>query len=188
MKKMNTNVALKNTKKREFIENHLDWNYFVNEVSKVFKLSKKEREEFGNSATAKIIATIPFEANCNTPERTAIANLSLYMVEKRGFQKYCAHLKEDDCELMKRLEFISSFDGGNRFIIEHGMYILALIMLEGYNQSAVKDKINNIYNPIASGAWKYTKMKNLITEKLSKTQNKVLDDLANELYATGGSW
>ena len=56
----------------------------------------------------------------------------------QGFQKYCAHNVSDDDDIFNRLAFISTFEGGNKEIIHHGMNILALIMLEGYKKSAQK--------------------------------------------------
>ena len=185
---MKADLAFWNDEVQESPAKKMDWNYFVNEVSRVFTLSKKEQKEFKNSVTAKIIATIPFAANCNMPERTATAHLCLYMAEKRGFQEYCAHLPDDDKTLLTRLDFISTFDGGDQQILEHGMYILALIMLEGYKCSATKDTFKNIYNPIASGAWNYEEKKNEILNILKKTKNEELDDLAEEVSASSRGW
>lgn len=64
-----------------------EWNYLVNEVSEVFKFDEKEKHQFENSNTAKLIATIPFVAECNEPERTAIAHLCLYVAEKKRISK-----------------------------------------------------------------------------------------------------
>ena len=145
-----------------------EWNYLVNEVSKVFRFDEKEKLQFENSNTAKIIASIPFEAECNEPERTAIAHLCLYVAEIRGFQKYCSHLPSDDSDIFNRLAFISTFEGGNKEIINHGMNILALIMLEGYKISIKKDRNNNMYNPILSGEWNYQSIKNKLLWEINK--------------------
>ena len=153
------------------------WDSFVTQISKVFRLTKEEENNFKNSITAKIIATIPFVAGCKDAERTAIAHLSLYMVEKQGFQDYCCHLPSDDDNLLERLSFISTFEGGNQLVIEHGMYILALIMIEGYKHSAKKDIKYGIYNPIANGKWHYTTKKNEILTVLKKFPCEELDSL-----------
>lgn len=153
------------------------WNYLVNEITNVFSLSQKETEKLLNSSTAKIIATIPFIANCVEPERTAIAHLTLYLAEIKGFQKYCAHLPSDDKDIYNRLAFISTFEGGNHKIIEHGMNILALIMLEGYKESSEQDKKNNIYIPIVSKKWDYQIIKNQILLKLSEIEVPQLDNI-----------
>ena len=146
----NTNLASKEEKK----EWHLsEWYYIVNETAKVFRLEESEKAELYNSITARIIATIPFAAKCIDAERTAIAHIGLYLMEKKGYQKYCTHTPSDDEDVFKRLAFISTFEGGDEKIIRHGMTMLAIIMVEGYKRSEKKDIHNGIYNPIASGKW-----------------------------------
>lgn len=171
---MKTNLAYQNS-----IEewNLPIWDYLVKEITTVFSLSLQESEKLANSKTAKIIASLPFVANCIEPERTAIAHLVLYMAEIKGFQQYCAHVSSDDKMLLRRLDFISTFEGGDQKIIEHGMYMLALIMLEGYKKSSKKDAKMNIYNPLVSGTWNYQKEKNKIITKLSETEVPKLDNL-----------
>lgn len=168
----NTNLAYANS---EYIWNLPEWDYFVNEITKVFGLTKEEKEKFENSNTAKIIATIPFEAGCNEPERTAIAHLCIYMAEIRGFQKHFAHLPSDDFDIYNRLAFISTFDGGDKNIIKHGMDILAYIMIEGYKKSEAEDLQNNIYNPFVSGNWDYKELKNHILLEVNKMYVSNLD-------------
>lgn len=87
-----------------------EWNYFVSELQKVFKLTKDETYHIENSITAKIIATIPYAANCREPERIAI----------------------------------SHFDDGDEKIINEGLTILALIMIEGYNHSGLYPELSDI--------------------------------------------
>lgn len=162
------------------------WSYLLTEISKVFSLNSKEIENLSNSTTAKIIATIPFESNCKEPERTAIAHLCLYIAELKGFQKYCSHNKEDDVDIYNRLAFISTFEGGNYQIIEHGMAILALIMIEGYKKSKQKDEKAGVYNPLVSGTWHYQSIKNSLIWKINKLSVPNLDILLPQ--ADVGGW
>lgn len=159
-----TNLAFKS--ENEFSTTP-DWNYFVSEISKVFRFSKEETDWFSNCKTAQLIATIPFAAECIEPERTAIAHLCIYVAEIKGFQKYYAHQPSDDFDIYNRLAFISTFEGGNKKIIEEGMDILALIMIEGYHKSMKKDEKENIYNPFVSKTWNYNKIKKQIKSKLT---------------------
>lgn len=152
-----------------------EWDYFVDEISNVFRFTKEERNRFENSYTAKIIATIPYEAECKNPERTAIAHLCIYVAELQGFQKYYAHLPSDDDNVFNRLFRISTFEGGNQEIINHGMNILALIMIEGYRKSIEKDKANNVYNPFVSGKWNYQSLKNKMIRNINKIEVPNLD-------------
>ncbi len=114
-----------------------------------------------------MIATIPFAAGCKEPERTAIAHLMIYIGEIKGFQKYYAHLPSDDEDLFQRLAFISTFQGGDQTIIEHGMNLLALIMVEGCHRSEAKDRKTGVYNPFVSGAWNYKLLKSEISQKIN---------------------
>lgn len=86
---------------------------------------------FMNCKTAKLIATIPFAAGCNEPERTATAHLCIYMAE----------------------------------IIDYGMNLLGLIMIEGYHKSGNEDQKHGVYNSFVSGAWNYERMKGILKEK-----------------------
>lgn len=179
LKMTNSNLAY------QFYEKNLleEWDYILDEISKVFEFSPEEKTKFDNSDTVKIIATIPFVANCIEPERTAIAHLCLYEVEKRGFNKYCSHLPTDDNDIYKRLAFIATFEGGNQLIIKHGMNILALIMLEGYKRSQKKDIKNNIYNPIASGKWNYQLLKDKLISDINKLEVPELDWVLPNIYS-----
>lgn len=165
-----TNIA-----KKIELNNFIEWNYLATETAKVFNLSNKESEILYNSNTAKIIAKIPFAAGCKGPERTAIAHLCIYEAEIRGFQKYYAHHPSDDEDLFNRLAFISTFEEGNQAIIEHGMNILAYIMIEGYKRSKDKDLKEGIYNPIANGKWNYKKIKLKLQRKINEIDCPDLD-------------
>lgn len=165
-----TNIA-----KKIELNNFIEWNYLATETAKVFNLSNKESEILYNSNTAKIIAKIPFAAGCKEPERTAIAHLCIYEAEIRGFQKYYAHHPSDDEDLFNRLAFISTFEEGNQAIIEHGMNILAYIMIEGYKRSKDKDLKEGIYNPIANGKWNYKKIKLKLQRKINEIDCPDLD-------------
>ena len=108
-------------------------------------------------------------------ETAKVFNLSKKEAEIRGFQKYYAHLPSDDDDIFNRLAFISNFDGGNPTIIEHGMYILAYIMVEGYKRSKEKDLKNGIYNPISNGKWNYKKIKLKLQRKINEIDCPDLD-------------
>ena len=97
------------------------------------------------------------------------------MAEIRGFQKYYAHLPSDDINLFKRLGFISTFEGGDKDIIEYGMNLLALIMIEGYHKSENEDRKNGVYNPFVAGVWNYEKEKMLIFIKLEQVKKIEFD-------------
>lgn len=154
-----------------------EWDYFISEITKVFNLSDIEIKRLSNSTTAKLIAAIPFAAHCYEPERTAIAHLCLYIAEIKGFQKYCSHQYSDNITVFNRLSFISTFEKGNEKTIEHGMNMLAYIMIEGYHKSMQYDKKNNIYNPFVDKSWNYKQLKKTITKTINSYSNELLDTI-----------
>ena len=154
-----------------------EWNYFEDELVKVFRLNNNERKTLHESTVAHLIAAIPFAAGCDDPFRTAILHLGAYMMELRGFEKYCSHLLFDDSNIMSRLDSISNFKGGDESIKEHGMIMLVLIMLEGYHKSQKKDAETGKYNPLNSGAWDYERIKQFYEAKLRLIKNPLLDGI-----------
>lgn len=82
--------------KDNFFEEKIQWDYLVTESQKVFNLSNEEVCSLYNSRTAKIIAAIPFEAECKFPERYAISHLLCYIAEKKGFEYFTSHCCEND--------------------------------------------------------------------------------------------
>lgn len=164
------------------------WDYIIPEVSKVFRLNDSERQFLENSSIAKIIVTIPFEANCVNPERIAISHLGIFLMEIKGFQTYCAHLPSDDYDIFSRLERISHYQGGDSSVIEHGMALLALSMLEGYKNSRRNDISNNTYNPLNSHEWNYNLVKKHICKILRKQSCPIIDGLFYSEPVTPAWW
>ena len=119
-----------------------EWDYFVSEIQNIYRLTNEETEDFSNNTTAKIIAAIPFFAGCYRPELSAISHLSLYLNEKKGFQKFCSCTTLDKTNIFERLEPISNFRGGDKKIIQYGMNTLAYIMIEGYHRTEKIDAEN----------------------------------------------
>ena len=78
---------------------------------------------------------------------------------------------------------ISHFQGGDKNIIEHGMDMLALIMLKGYKTSQETDAENGTYNPLNSGAWDYEASEKLLEAKIKNFHNVILDGI---FYGPGG--
>ncbi|AEE17912.1 hypothetical protein [Treponema brennaborense] len=176
-------LFLQNPEEKE----RIDWDYFVSEIQKVFKLNDFEVTRLKNSNVAKIIATIPFAAGCNEPERTAISHLITYIAEIKGFQKYCAHLPCDNFDIYHRLNRLATFSGGDKKIIHEGLSLLALIMLEGYHESQEHDKQNKIYNPLNSGSWNYEQKKAELEKELEVITCESLADFFT-IGVSNGRW
>ena len=71
-----TNLALKNENESSVIP---EWDYFVSEISKVFRFTEEETKWLKNCKTAQLIASIPFEAECISEKRSSFFEKCLYL-------------------------------------------------------------------------------------------------------------
>jgi hypothetical protein len=131
------------------------WQEIASIVSSSFAMEPARAEKLKTNVTAKLIAAIPFLADCREPQRTAIAHLSTYVVASDGpGRKAFDHKAGDDYDSLARLAPIAGFEGGDPSIINRGMKLLAMIMIQGYQRDLASDKAKGLYNPINAGAWK----------------------------------
>ena len=141
------------------------WESFCKELTKVFKLTKKEEQRLSKNTAAHFLYRLPFITGCINPERTALANLILYITEAFLFNKtphllsVTNHTPEDDSNIFSRLSPLMNYNGGNSKALAHGTALLALIMLCGYDKSRNKDSLKGVYNPLNSGAWNFAEKK-----------------------------
>ncbi len=172
---MQTIVDTELTTKAESIL--FNWDVLCNCIVRTFRLTNTEADELKKNKVAQIIAAIPFAAQCEEPDRTALAHLSIYMTELKGGSKIGGHNKNDNENLYTRLRLLSSFKGGEQDIISHGLDILAYIMVQGYFHSKESDKILNIYNPLNDNSWDYESISQELLDKIHSQKCEILDEL-----------
>ncbi len=103
------------------------------------------------------------------------------MTELKGGSEIGGHNEGDNNNLYARLRLLSSFKGGDRDIIAHGLDLLAYIMVQGYFHSKKSDEIFHIYNPLNDDAWDYESITQELLNKIHLVTCEVLDDLFNSL-------
>ncbi len=158
-------------------------------VIDTFRFTEEERNDFVGNEVAQMVAAIPFIAGCEDAKRTSLAHLSIYFTELRGGSVIFDHSKDDNNSIYTRLRLISLFKGGDESVIHHGMTILALIMLEGYKDSAKKDIDNNIYNPLNDGSWDYEVLKTNLWNDIRENPVPELDRIIlDEKGLVRGVW
>ncbi|MBI9099174.1 MAG: hypothetical protein JEY91_11885 [Spirochaetaceae bacterium] len=163
------------------------WNCLTWDVARLFTLDKSELEKLRGNWVAKVIACIPYLAECRNPEKTALKHLGIYIESiSPSTKSLYAHRKEDDISPFKRLEPISQFKGGKRTIIEKGMNLLALISLEDHQHDLEEDRMTGKYNPILSGAWDYTMTKQSLVAAIEKVPCTEMDNMMH--FGTWGFW
>lgn len=131
------------------------WATISADVAAAMRMSDAERECFQNKAVAKLIAAIPFLAECEDAERTAVAHLGTYLLSVRETKKYFNAKPEDSESITERLRLGTNFKGGRDEIIERGMRLLALVMVTDYRRDAEEDVFLRKYNPVSAGDFDY---------------------------------
>ncbi len=136
------------------------WEAITNKIGGTFRLNSTELDSLRNNKIAKLIACIPFIAECIEPERTALTHLSTYMLAKDpACKEDFIHNLSDNKDILSRIQPLNTFRGGLQRIIDRGINLLALIQLEDHKFDLEKDKAEGKYNPVLEGIWSYKKSK-----------------------------
>ncbi len=135
------------------------WDRLCDIVASAYSMAPDRIVSFRKNVTAKLIASIPYEAGCREPERTALAHMSVYvMASSDSARRAFDHKPEDDYDVFARLATVGSFEGGDPAVINRGMKTLAILIIEGYKRDIASDKAKGWYNPVGSGAWDAEKL------------------------------
>ena len=152
------------------------WNEVTEQIGATFRLSDCELEKLRDNAVAKLVAAIPYNAECNHQDRTALAHLGIYMMAKDpACKEQFGHTAEDNTDLLRRLTTANAFDGGDQEIIDRGLNMLALIQLEDHYHDQDEDKDAQKYNPVLAGAWDYEATKTGLVEKITAVPCEEMD-------------
>jgi hypothetical protein len=144
-------------------------------------MSEEETQKLKEKNVAKLIAALPFLAECEDAERTAVSHLGTYILSLRETKHYFNATSGDNDSVFKRLRLISNFKGGKKEIIARGMSILALNMVDDYKRDVTLDEIIGKYNPVGDRAWDYEKTR----EKLIKTIEAIDCPEMDTIYSEG---
>lgn len=153
------------------------WSKLAEETAVSFRMTAEEATRFKEGNVAKLIAAIPFLAGCDQSERTALAHLSIYLIASRGSRFTFDHNAADNVSAFDRLHTIMNFSGGDEKVIERGMALLSLVMLEGYNIDRYKDSMDGNYNPLNDGSWDYDAMKTHLKSLIDSCPDSEMDAL-----------
>ena len=165
------------------------WPAITETVAEAFNMDAKEREWLRNKNIAQLIAAIPFEAGCEQPERTAVAHLCTYILSVKETKPFFNADVTDDIDVLERLRLIMNFRGGDRRIIDKGMSLIALVMVDDYQRDITIDKMLGKHNPVASGAFDYTETRADLIRRIETVDCPALESIyAEDLMGTRGGW
>lgn len=163
------------------------WEAILEMVAEAHRLSPSELGALRSNSVARLIAAIPYLANCRNADRTAVQHLSTYLTAQAATRIF-DHRREDDAEVTARLERISHFDGGDGSVIRRGMNLLALTMISGYERSVAHDRAVGAYNPVVSGSWNTDQQKAALLKAIRAKSMPEMDEILDIELAMMGSW
>jgi hypothetical protein len=162
------------------------WDRLCGIIASSFSMTGERSATLRESVTAKLIASIPYEAGCREPERTALAHVAVYvMASSEAARRAFDHKSEDDYDVFARLAPIASFEGGDPAVINRGMKALAILIIEGYKRDVASDKAKGWYNPVGSGAWNADKLLGALRASLDAGKDPSLQRFIDEALSDG---
>lgn len=166
------------------------WPEIARSVARSFRMNDEEQSWLENKKIAQLIASIPFLAGCEQPERTAVAHVGTYLLSIREAKPYFHADPSDDHDILERVRLIMNFRGGNQDIIAKGMSLIGLIMLEDYKRDIEIDEVLGKYNPVASGAVEYAATKERLLTAIRAVDCLAMDQIMDEYGPIGpdGFW
>ncbi len=148
-----------------------------------FHLSSNEISDLEHNDVARFITALPFVAGCEDARSKALMHLSIYLTEVRENGTLSDESKSAVSTVYEDLGIFSSFDGGDDDVVQHGMAIMALIMLEGYKDRSFTDMEQGIYNPLNDESWDYYTLKASLLNDIKERSYPALDSIV--LQKTG---
>jgi len=168
-------VAVKNNS----IENSLNiyWEDLAFKICKSFSFTEEESCNFLSNKVAKLIGCLPKIAETKTPERDGCSNLAVYIMSIRDTKQIYNHQAHDDTDVFARLQDIMNFNGGAQDILQKGMTLLALMMVNDYKRDVDSDILDGKYNPVASGAWDFNLIRAQLIAEYEKNDIQEIDNI-----------
>ncbi len=154
------------------------WEKISDSVAEAYRLTDDEKRRLKSKRLAKLIASIPYLAGCEDAERTAIANLSTYLLSTKLKNAAKAKVTDDDY-LMKRIHLLNNFIGGDPSVIRKGMDYIALVMINDYYHDREEDRQLGKYNPVNAGALDYDSERGRLLNEIRSIDCPEMDKIAD---------
>lgn len=154
------------------------WNNLIEKTGLVFSFSSEYVAVISGNYVLKLVAAIPYLANCDEPERYALAHMGTFILAgHEATRSAFAHNFKDSVDLKRRLETISYFSSGDERIIKWGMNLLTIAMINDHMNDAKDDLAEGKMNPVNAGHWDADTLIMKLKEDLSEISHNQLETL-----------
>ena len=151
-------------------------------------MDESERNWLRDKRIAKLIGALPFLAGCEQPERTAVTHLSTYLLSIKETKPFFNADPSDDIDILERLRLIMNFRGGDPNIIDKGMSLLALSMLDDYKRDIHIDETFGKYNPVGAGSFDYESTREKLLSRIDTVACPQMDEILNSDMGGESYW
>lgn len=129
------------------------WERLSDSVGTAFRLTSAEKRILRENPFARLIASLPFLADAEDPERTAVRNLGVYLLSVRGAtEPYFDPRPADDGDVFRRLRLCVDMRTQRDDLVHKALAIIAYHMIRDYERDVAEDTAAGRYNPVAAGA------------------------------------
>ncbi len=145
-------------------EEQVIWSSIVSRTVATFQLNEEEKAFVMNDVLIRMFGLLPYYAECPNPVGVGLLNVSIYLTERKGGRDLFLHTEDNDHDYVSRLKpFYDIMRGGNEEVIEKGLAMAGLVLLNDYLHDREADANNGKYNPLNSGSWNYDSARQTLT-------------------------
>lgn len=185
---MNTTVLTKKFATLDMETINKRWDEISDHVAEAFRMTAEETRRFKEKDVARLIGSLPFIAGCEDAERTAVAHLGTYILSVKETKPYFNPHRGDNTDIFERLRLGMNFKGGDKAILEKGMSILALNMIDDYARDVHIDEALGKYNPVQDGAFDPAAVREELLKKIQAVKSPEIDTIIYGGVGTRGYW
>jgi hypothetical protein len=160
----------------------------MSSIETAFRLNVNEVQQLMEDHVVRLLALLPHFAGCPDPRATGYLNIVTYIAERRGGKQFFLHLPEHDDEYTARLQiFARIMDGGDPQIIEKGLSLAAVSMINDYILDQEHDQKAGKYNPLNTGRWSAKTALDELSRRIKSCKVPRMDALFT-LAIFGATW
>ena len=152
------------------------WLEVSDHVAGQFGLTEGKRQALQAKKIARLIASIPYLANCDEPFLLAQANLGHYVMSCGVGKNLYAPTPENSTDVFGRLS-PAQYKGGDHGIILRGMSLIALNMIADYKRDVEHDRSVGKYNPVGEGDWDFVQLRDRLLANVEAVDCAEMDEI-----------
>lgn len=165
------------------------WESIVSKTAETFRLNDSEADSLRKNELVRMFALLPYFAECPNHEGIGLLNVSIYITERVGGREFFIHHEGHDLEYLRRFQpFRDVMAGGKEEVIEKGLALAGLVMLNDYLQDQEEDVARGKYNPLNEGSWDYDSARQALEGKAQALPVQRMDKLFSLAIIRAWCW